>query len=190
MSVWEIIGTVLGVLGVGLMIRQKVWAWPVGIVQVAVSAWVFYAAKLYSDAILQIFFIAIQAYGWWHWRRAPMGGASHLAVTRMRPGAILGWIAVGAMGTAGWGEFMRRTTDAALPHWDAFILVFSLISQWLQAKKRLENWLAWVIVDIVAVGVYWHKDLHLYAGLYLVFVGLALMGFVAWRKSLGKPPHA
>ena len=69
MSIWEIMGTVLGVIGVRLMIRQELWGWPVGLVQVGIYAWVFYGAKLYSDTILQILFFALQIYGWWHWAR-------------------------------------------------------------------------------------------------------------------------
>lgn len=185
MSVYEIIGTVLGVIGVALMIRQNVWGWPVGIVQVTVYAWVFFEAKLYSDAILQVFFFAIQAYGWWHWiagegRNTP-GPA--LRVTRLRVRAVAGWVAAGAVTTVVWGEFMRRHTDAALPHWDAFILVFSLIAQWWQARKRLECWAGWMAVNGVAIGVYWAKDLRLTAGLYVIFFAMAVAGDRAWRRS-------
>ncbi|ACB73547.1 nicotinamide riboside transporter PnuC [Opitutus terrae] len=191
MSIYEILGTVLGIVGVWLMIRQNVWGWPVGIVQVALYAWVFYEARLYSDALLQLFFFAIQAYGWWHWLRGEKdeGGVTRtqpaaLPVTQLRWRGVLGWIGAGAIATATWGELMRRTTDAALPHWDAFILVFSLIAQWLQARKRLECWAGWMIVNVVAIGVYWAKDLRLTAGLYLVFFGMAVAGHVAWRRSL------
>jgi nicotinamide mononucleotide transporter len=184
MTAPEIIGTILGVIGVGLMIRQNIWGWPVGLVQVAISAWVFFQAKLYSDVLLQGFFFAIQAYGWWHWLRGAEGAQPGLPVTRLRRRAIAGWSLVGALATAGWGEFMRRTTDAALPHWDAFILIFSVIAQWLQARKRLENWAGWMIVNVVAVGVYWVKDLRLYAGLYVIFFGLAVAGHGAWRRTM------
>ena len=183
MSIWEIIGTVLGVVGVWLMIRQNIWGWPVGLVQVAVYAWVFAGAKLYSDAILQVFFFAIQAYGWWHWLQGG-AGRRELPVTRLQPAALAGWVALGAVATAGWGTFMHRTTDAALPWWDAFILVFSLIAQWLQARKNLENWTGWMIVNLVAIGVYWAKDLRLTSGLYLVFLGMAVAGHRAWRKTM------
>ena len=79
MSLWEIVGTVLGVIGVWLMIRQNVWGWPVGLVQVAAYAWVFFGAKLYSDAILQVCFFVIQAYGWWHWLRGSRSDAPLLS---------------------------------------------------------------------------------------------------------------
>jgi nicotinamide mononucleotide transporter len=201
MSLWEIIGTVLGVIGVGLMIRQHIWGWPVGLVQVAVYAWVFLEAKLYSDAILQVLFFALQAYGWWHWRkgngaRAPSpasdlrdakngsSGGLALPVTRLGAAAVAGWIAAGAVLTAGWGTFMHRTTDAALPYWDAFILVFSLIAQWLQARKNIENWIGWLIVNTVAIGVYWAKDLRLTSGLYVIFWLMAVWGWREWARAI------
>jgi nicotinamide mononucleotide transporter len=170
------------------MIRQNVWTWPVGLVQVSVSAWLFYQTKLYSDALLQIFFFGIQVYGWWHWRHGRTGLGSALPVTRLAPATRYMWIVVGAAGTAGWGVLMRHTTDAALPFWDAFILVFSLIAQWLQARKHIENWGGWILVNSVAIGVFWAKDLRLYSALYAVFLGLAVMGDRAWRQSL--PPRS
>lgn len=184
MSLFEIVGTVLGVVGVWLMIRQNIWAWPIGLVQVAVSGWVFYGAKLYSDTILQGFFFAIQVYGWWHWLRGTGVEHAKLPVTKLRGRVIVAWAVTGLAGVVAWGETMRRMTDAALPHWDAFILVFSLIAQWWQARKRLECWAGWMGVNLVAVGVYWAKDLRLYAGLYLVFFGMAIAGHLAWRKSM------
>lgn len=201
MSIWEILGTVLGVIGVWLMIRQNIWGWPVGLVQVAVYAWVFFDAKLYSDTILQVAFFLIQAYGWWHWLHGVKKGAAllrpaerdfegqaALPVSRLTSAAIVAWIAAGAVLTAGWGWFMHRTTDAALPWWDAFILVFSLIAQWLQARKNLENWPAWVVVNTVAIGVYWAKDLRLTSGLYLIFWVMALWGWTAWSRTMTEAP--
>ncbi len=185
MSVGEIIGTVLGVIGVWLMVRQNIWGWPVGLVQVAVYAWVFTDAKLYSDAILQVFFFIIQAYGWWHWLKNQHTAAhSELPVMRLRRAEAAKWIIGGGLVTAAWGTYMQRATDAALPHWDAFILVFSLIAQWLQARKKLENWAGWLSVNTVAIGVYWAKDLRLTAGLYAIFWLMAFWGWREWRKSL------
>ncbi len=193
MSIWEIIGTVLGVIGVWLMIRQNIIGWPVGLVQVAVYAWVFFDAKLYSDAILQVAFFLIQAYGWWHWWRGRKpdlrslgeGGPAHqLSVTQLGPAAAAGAVVAGAVVTAGWGTFMHRTTDAALPYWDAFILIYSLIAQWLQARKKLECWPGWLLVNTVAIGVYWVKDLRLTAGLYVIFWLMALWGWREWRISM------
>jgi nicotinamide mononucleotide transporter len=78
---------------------------------------------------------------------------------------------------------MRRLTGAALPHPDAFILVFSVLAQWLQARKRLESWLGWIAVNVIAVGVYASRGLLLFAGLYAVFLVLAVVGYRAWRRA-------
>ncbi|MFM9031676.1 MAG: nicotinamide riboside transporter PnuC [Opitutaceae bacterium] len=186
MSPAEIAGTVLGVIGVALMVRQNAWGWPVGLVQVLISAWVFLEAKLYSDVLLQGFFFAIQAYGWWNWRKGSAGGDGP-PVTRLGTRAIAAWVVTGGVATLLWGEVMRRGTDAALPHWDAFILIFSIVSQWLQARKRLENWAGWMAVNFVAVGVYWERDLRGFALLYLLFLAMAVWGHVSWRRALEEP---
>ncbi len=187
MSVWEIIGTVLGVIGVALMIRQNIWGWPVGLVQVAVYTWVFYDVKLYSDALLQVCFFVIQAYGWAHWSRgAHRAAISTMPVTRLRPRALVLWILGGGILAAGWGALMQRTTDAALPHWDAFILVFSLLAQWWQARKRIECWAGWLAVNTVAIGVYWAKDLQLTAGLYAIFWLMSVWGWREWRRTMSR----
>lgn len=166
-----------------LMIRQNVWAWPVGLVQVVVSADVFLGAKLYSDVLLQIFFFVIQAYGWWHWGSGQARAGATLAVTRLSGRARVVWVVVGLAVTLLWGEFMRQKTDAALPHGDAFIFIFSLMAQWWQARKYQENWVGWMAVNGVAVGVYWAKDLRLYAVLYGIFFGLALAGHREWQRT-------
>jgi nicotinamide mononucleotide transporter len=106
-------------------------------------------------------------------------------VTRLRAGEAAGWLAAGAVATAGWGWSMRHHTDAALPYWDAFILMFSLIAQWLQARKKLECWLGWLAVNTVAIGVYWAKDLRLTSGLYLLFWAMAAWGWREWRRPAG-----
>ncbi|MFM9079829.1 MAG: nicotinamide riboside transporter PnuC [Opitutaceae bacterium] len=186
MSPAEIAGTVLGVIGVALMVRQNAWGWPVGLVQVLISAWVFLEAKLYSDVLLQGFFFAIQAYGWWNWRKGSAGGDGP-PVTRLGTRDIAAWVVTGGVATLLWGEVMRRGTDAALPHWDAFILIFSIVSQWLQARTRLEKWAGWMAVNFVAVGVYWERDLRGFALLYLLFLAMAVWGHVSWRRALEEP---
>lgn len=183
-SVWEATGSILGVIGVVLMIRQHLLAWPVGLVQVAIYAWIFFSAKLYSDALLQVIFFALLVYGWWRWWKGVESDHERheLPVTLLPAGGRLACVVLGALATLGWGEFMRRQTDAALPHWDAFILTFSMIAQWMQARKKIENWIVWIVVNIVAIGVYFTKHLYLTAILYAVFLGLAIAGFLAWRR--------
>jgi nicotinamide mononucleotide transporter len=189
MSPIEILGVALCVVMLLLMIRENIWAWPVGLVDSTLYVYIFFTAKLYSDSLLQVVFCLIFAYGWWHWRR---GKASDpvLPVTRMGAWTICAWIALGTTASVLWGEFMHRNTDAALPRLDAFILVFSLIAQWWQAQKRLENWISWILLDGIQIGMYWVKGLRLTSGLYALLLAMAVAGHLAWRKSLAESAAA
>lgn len=181
----EQVATVLGLLGVGLTIRQSLWNFPVGLVQVTLSGVVFYQAKLYADMKLQGFFFIVLAYGWWHWAQ-PGGNRKVLPVTRLKPWGIAGCVAAGLVGAFGWGWYLHTYTDAAMPYRDAFIAAFSILAQWLQARKKLENWVGWMIVDLAAIAVYWVAGLYWFAVLYALFFVLAVGGHFEWLKSWRK----
>ena len=178
----EIAATIFGLLCVWLTVKQNIWCWPTGLVMVVLYISIFYEAKLYSDVILQVFYIFVQFYGWYYWLH---GGKnrSEVPVTKMTKTALTVWTLIGIVGTLGWGYFMNRFTDASIPYGDAFTTVISIVAQWLMAKKVLESWWYWIAVDVVAVGVYFVKGLYLTTGLYAVFLGLAIAGYIAWRKS-------
>jgi len=178
----ELVATVLGILSVGLLVRQNIWCWPTGIVMVTLYVFVFWQARLYSDMGLQVAYIVMQAYGWWHWLHGGRGDGA-LPVTRVSPAAGAVWIAVIAAGTWALGSAMDTYTDADLAYWDAWTTVASLVAQYLQARKQLECWVLWVAVDVIAIGIYWVKDLHTTTVLYAVFLGLATWGYFEWRRS-------
>jgi nicotinamide mononucleotide transporter len=174
-----------GLACVILTIRQNIWCWPTGLVQVALYIVIFYQVKLYSDLILHAIYVWLQIYGWYHWLHGGKERAA-LPVSRLGIRSCIAWAVVTALGTAGWGFTMATYTDAAVPFGDAFTTVASLVAQWLLARKHLESWLFWISVDIVAIGIYWNKELYLTSGLYAVFLILATLGWLAWRKSLNK----
>ncbi|MEM6647457.1 MAG: nicotinamide riboside transporter PnuC [Bacteroidota bacterium] len=181
--VLEFTAVVFGFLSVWLNTRQNIWVWPTGLVSVALYVLIFFDARLYADMGLQGVYIVLSLYGWWAWLYGgPEGDA--LPITRLTPkhGAILGAIGIAAM--IGIGLSLDRLTDADIPYWDAFTTAFSLVAQWLMAKKILEHWLVWIVVDAVAIGVYIYKDLYLTAGLFAAFLVLAAIGYVAWRKDV------
>jgi nicotinamide mononucleotide transporter len=138
----------------------------------------------------------LQVYGWHHWLRGGgrNGGADdELPITRLTPLGMAAWALAGAVGAAALGAVIRRYTDAALPYWDAAITVLSLVAQVLLARKVLENWLFWIGVDVLAVGVYAAKKLYPTTGLYAVFLVMAIAGWMAWRKEFRRnlmPPSA
>jgi nicotinamide mononucleotide transporter len=179
----EIAGFVTGVVAVWLTVRQNVWCWPLGLVNVAIFAVVFYRARLYADMGLQGVYFALCLYGWWEWLH---GGTAHgpLAVGRTPPRWALALAGLAAAFAVGLGALLARATDAALPWLDSSLTAGSLAAQYLQARKWIENWWAWLAVDVVYVGMYVFKRLYLTAGLYAVFLGLAVAGLLAWRRAL------
>lgn len=185
MSSLELLAALLGAISVYLSVRQNIWSWPTAIVNVVVYAFVFYQAKLYADMGLQVIYAALSVYGWYEWL---YGGANRteLHVTRTAPrlGAVLTLIALA--GSAALGVFLRGATDAALPFMDSFLSSTSLVAQWMMTKKKLENWLVWIGVDVLYVGMFVFKHLYITAGLYAVFLALAVRGYIDWRRSMAE----
>jgi nicotinamide mononucleotide transporter len=185
----EWIAAAFGLVCVVLTVRESVWCWPTGLVQVALYLYVFAGAKLYSDAALHAIYIPLQFYGWWAWLH---GGRDRtpLTVRALGPAGLSLWLGVCGAGTLALGTLMARTTDASLPYWDAFIAAASLVAQGLLSRKVLESWALWIAVDVVAIGVFAAKGLYPTAGLYAVFLGLAVAGLLRWRRIARSPGRA
>jgi nicotinamide mononucleotide transporter len=186
---FEVVGVLTGVLGVWLTTRQKIWCWPVGIVSVASFIVVFFRARLYGAMGLQCVYVGQLSYGWYSWRH---GGEGHgaLRVSRLPKRLAFGLAVLGAAASGTAAYWLRARTDEVLPHLDGFTTSFSLVAQWMQARKYLENWVLWVVVDVVYVGMSLSQGLTLTAGLYAVYVGLALLGFRDWRRSMAAEGRA
>lgn len=178
----EILAVLLGLANVTLIVRRSIWNYPFGLVMVLLYADIFWDAKLYSDAGLQIFFFIVQLYGWWAWSRN-RADAGEIVVERLGTVGRLAWSAGCVLAIAGWGAVMHRFTDASFPWWDASIAVLSVAAQILMTRRYIENWVLWIVVDIVSIGVYTVKALHLTAGLYVVFLALAIWGLVEWYRT-------
>ncbi|HVD92427.1 MAG TPA: nicotinamide riboside transporter PnuC [Vicinamibacterales bacterium] len=183
----EKIAVAAGLANVYLTVRQNIWCWPVGVVMVSLYIYIFFQAKLYSDAGLNVFFLVMQFYGWYEWTRGPVEHARSLRpVTRLsRRGGIV-TIAGVLAGTVVLGTGMHQHTDAALPYPDAFTTMLSVFAQFLMTRKILENWTLWMIADVIYIGVYLIKSLYWTAGLYVVFLVLCVQGYREWKAS--RPP--
>ena len=181
MSRIEWVAAGLGVACVALLIRRSLWNYPFAIASVALLGWVFLDARLYSDALLQLFYVAINLYGWWDWDRSRCV-AGEVVVERMAAAEAIGWAAAGAGATVGWGAVMARWTDASYPWWDAAVAIPSIVAQLLLARRRVENWLVWIADDCVAVPLYLAKGLWAAAGLYVIYLLLSVWGLVDWRQ--------
>ena len=183
LSPLELVAAAIGLVAVWLVVREHVWSWPIGAVQVALYIYIFGVVRLYADAGLQVIYLALQFYGWYEWLH---GGADHdrLTVSRASPRTLVVSLVAGALGTLALGTVLARYTDQALPYWDSGIAAFSLVAQWMLAKKLVQNWLLWFAVDIVAVGVYFSRGLYPTTVLYAVYLGLAVAGWRAWNRSM------
>lgn len=183
MNKLELVAALIGAISVWLSVRQNIWSWPTAIVNVVLYSIVFYEAKLYADMGLQVIYAVLSVYGWYEWLYGG-AGRTELRVTRtgVRIGAVLALIA--AVGSVLLGTALHRGTDAALPYMDASLSSTSLVAQWMMTRKLLENWLVWIAVDVLYVGMFIFKGLYLTAGLYAVFLALAVQGYLDWRRSM------
>ena len=183
MSPYEVAGVLSGIVAVWLTTRENVWCWPTGIVSVLLYVVVFGRQKLYAGMGLQVVYAALALYGWYEWLH---GGAGHgpLAVSRAPAAAALPLALAGLVVGLALGLVLRSRTDAALPLWDAGTASFSLVAQAMQTRKWWENWIVWILVDVVLVGMYLAQGLYPTAALYAVYLGLAVVGLARWRRSL------
>ena len=189
----EISGVATTVIGIWLTTRRLLICWPITLAADFLYLVVFYRARLYSDALLQLFFIVFTLYGWWHWWR----GIREEGEVRVAPLNLRGWLAglaAGAVGAVLLGGLMVRI-GAALPHLDAALASYSLVASWWQARKHTANWWLWIVVDAIYIGEYVYKNLRLTALLYAGLVALAVLGLRDWRRAAaertaGKAPQA
>ena len=184
MNRFEIVAAIFGIISVYLSVRQNIWSWPTAIVNVGMYIVVFYRSKLYSDTGLQVVYVVLNFYGWYQWL---YGGKNRTELPVSRTGRKLAafLVAIGAVSTALLGTLVAHNTDAALPYLDALTTSTSLVAQWMMTRKLLENWIVWVAVDVVYIGMYIYKNLYVTSFLYAVFLGLSVMGYLQWKRSLG-----
>jgi nicotinamide mononucleotide transporter len=183
----ETIAAITGALAVWLSTRQNILSWPIALVNVSLYAVVFFQTRLYADMGLQVVYFALSLYGWYEWLH---GGADRtaLAVSRTPRRLALRLAIIGVVGALTLGTLLRRFTDASLPYLDSTLTSFSLVAQYMMTRKLLENWATWIVLDVIYVGMFIYKDLPRTAVLYAIFLGLAVMGHLRWRRALSASP--
>ena len=179
----EWVAVVTGFLCVWLAARESLWNFPVAIVSCGLYIIVYYESALYSDCILQGFFITLSLYGWYEWL---YGGTRNtaLSVSRTRPAEWLGLTVFVVIFVGGFGYYLQHYTDDTIPYLDSLTTAISLAAQYLLMRKRLENWWLWIGVDALYVPILWHKHLYPTSGLYGAYLLLAVYGYVEWRKAM------
>jgi nicotinamide mononucleotide transporter len=182
MTTLEIIAVCFGLANIMLLIRRSIWNYPFGIVMVALYFVFFQEQRLYSEMLLQIFFAVVQAAGWFAWWRT--GGLDGpIAVRRMPVAERFVWPIGIAVGIGFWGFTVVKLTDGVAPFWDASIAIGSVAAQILLVRRMIENWLLWIAVDILAIGLYFNRGIYPTAGLYVVFLIMCFIGWFEWRRA-------
>ncbi|MEZ3159349.1 nicotinamide riboside transporter PnuC [Microbacterium sp. BWT-B31] len=182
----EAFGFATGALCVWGVAREYSWNWPVGLLNNLAFLVLFAGFGLYADAALQIAFFALGVYGWVKWTRRGRGrvlGASAVPIRRTGRRAAICGVAIAISATVVIGLALDTWTDSVVPWPDAFILAFSLLATWGQARKVIEQWWVWIAVDVVSIPLYISKGLWLTATLYTGFLLLCFYGLRRWLRE-------
>jgi nicotinamide mononucleotide transporter len=182
LSTTEIVAALLGVANIVLLVRRSIWNYVFGLASVALYGFVFRNSMLYSDAVLQVFFFVVQLYGWWNWYHAREGDGL-IRVEIMRPNERLAWSGVLVAATAGEGWYLAHYTSDVAPWLDAGTTALSVVAQYLLSVRKLENWVLWIVADVVQIGLYCWKGLYPTTALYCVYLVLSIVGLLQWQKQ-------
>jgi nicotinamide mononucleotide transporter len=185
-NIVEIIGTLSGFIFLYFEIKQSKWLWPVGLFSALMYIYVFFMAKFYADMGLQFYYVFISIYGWFHWSRSNSQNKVELNVSSLKMPLFFKLLLASLFIYIGISFILVNYTDSPLPYWDSFTTALSIVATWMLARKILEQWLVWVLVDAVSMGLYLYKQLYPTAVLFAVFTVLALYGYYLWKKDMVK----
>jgi len=184
----QLAGIVLGLLYLWLEYRADIRLWVVGLVMPVVHGTLYFRSGLYADASMQLYYILAGIYGLCVWRRAPRSPRKQAAVITRTPAAVWMQLTVFYVALhAALYVLLTTFTDSSVPAWDSFTTALCIVAYWMLSRKYVEQWLVWLAVDAVTVGLYLYKGIPLTACLYGLYTCLALAGYLRWRRLLGAP---
>ena len=189
LNILESIAVLLSIAYVILVSKENIIAWPCAFFSVSIYIYLCLKAQLYAETFLQVFYLIMALVGWYQWRLKKSGNNSLKKIIQLPVKQHLTNILISSFATLITGYFLSKYTQAAMPYVDAFTSVFSLYATWMVAQKVLENWLYWIVIDLVSFFLYTSRELYLSGLLYIVFTLLAVFGYISWKKSF-KAQHA
>jgi len=181
MDTLEIVGFVSGFAGVFLTVKKNKLCFPIGIVNVILSCFLFYESRLYADSLQQLVYIPLLIVGWFNWNA---NTNNEFIVERLHKKEIVIYFSLFVSSGILLGYLLKTFSNASFPWIDSLATTASFLAQYLIANKKIENWIVWMAVNVVYIIIYLQKDLELYAVLYLVYLILAIQGYYQWRKHL------
>ncbi|WP_158856085.1 nicotinamide riboside transporter PnuC [Lunatibacter salilacus] len=178
----EAIAVFFGLASVFYSMKENILVFPTGIVSTLIYVWICLQVKLYADMGINAYYFIMSIYGWYIWSR-PKAGEVKVPVTWLDRKGIIASFSL-FLGSYAVLYFVLATfTDSDVPYWDSFTTSSAFVGMWLMAKKKVENWIAWIVTDLVSVPLYMYKGLLLTSFQFLVFTILAILGLMAWIKS-------
>lgn len=181
----ELAGTFTGFIYIYFQIKENILLWPFGIITSALFVYVFYVTKFYADMGLNFYYLGISIYGWVYWKKGKQKNKDKdkLPITLLKPqlGFLLLGICIALFVVITY--ILKFHTDSPIPYLDSFTTSLSIVATWMLARKILEHWLLWIIVDTTSVALYIYKGLFATTLLFAVYTGLAIIGYLAWRKE-------
>ena len=185
----EVCGALTGFLYLGFSIRQHYLTWPVGLLNALFYIAVFFSSKIYADMTLQFYYVAISIYGWWCWHK----GTSEGHTLEVSSTSLYLWMKVTTVALLlflliAW--LLLMYTDSQVPYLDAITTALSIVATWMLARKKLEHWLIWIVVDAISIGMFLLKGLYPTTLLFFVYTILAFYGYLEWKKALKRSEWA
>lgn len=182
----EVSGTILGILYVFLSIKQNILTWLLGLLTSVLYIYVFFDARFYADMSLQVYYVWISIYGWILWakgsKKESVQEQIHVSKTSVKQYLVLGTIAIALW--IGIYFILKYFTDSPIPVGDAFTTALSIVATWMLARKLIEHWILWVVIDFVSLVLYVYKELYPTAIMFVIYVGAAIWGYFEWKKDL------
>lgn len=178
----EVLGVAFSIIYLYFSIRQNILLWPMGIISAVLYMVVFYQSKFYADMGLNGYYFIISIYGWIIWRRGKNENGKDLPLSRITGKMVAILLIITSITFMGIGVILVKFTDSPLPFWDAFTTALSFTATWMLARKILEHWILWIIVDAVSMGLYLYRGLYPTLVLFAIYTIMAIVGYIEWKK--------
>jgi nicotinamide mononucleotide transporter len=182
-SITEWLIFITAILYVILAAIENVWCWLFGIISSALSVYLCYSGKLFLESGLSVFYVVIGVYGWYEWLYGSKE-KTEITITSYTFKKNFLLILTGLLIWIPFGFIAQKFSTQAMPYLDAFITAFSIVATWMTAKKIIENWLYWIIIDASAVFLYSYRGFYLIGLLYIIYTILAAAGYFSWKRKL------
>lgn len=183
---FELTAALLGLISIVLQIKQNAWYWAICIAMVSMYIAVYIDYRLYADMLLQIYYLIMSLYGWWSWK---FGGSSNSKSLKVSKTPARFWplmIFVTILMFVLLGLFMSHFTNSDVPWVDSLVTAISFTATWMLARKKIENWILWIIADSISIGLYYYKGMYPTLVLFIVLTILAFVGYHQWKKDIVK----